>query len=118
MDKVEKTTKYQLGGRTGKGFMPGKSGNPAGRPKGSPNFSTKFKQLIDRVAADEQVSSEEIEERLIEVGYKGAKSGDYKFWKDIHDRVYGQATQNLNIDGKLEIDELSREKAKKALRDI
>ena len=28
----EKTTK-KLGGITGKGFMPGKSGNPSGRPK-------------------------------------------------------------------------------------
>lgn len=28
-----KTTKKQRGGVTGKGFMPGKSGNPGGRPK-------------------------------------------------------------------------------------
>lgn len=30
-----KTTK-KLGGSTGKGFMPGKSGNPSGRPKSKP----------------------------------------------------------------------------------
>ena len=29
-----KATPKQLGGATGKGFMPGQSGNPAGRPKG------------------------------------------------------------------------------------
>lgn len=32
---VDKITGKQLGGATGKGFMPGQSGNPAGRPKGS-----------------------------------------------------------------------------------
>ena len=33
--KRGKTTKGLLGGITGKGFMPGVSGNPSGRPKGS-----------------------------------------------------------------------------------
>ncbi|MAH46481.1 hypothetical protein CMI37_11655 [Candidatus Pacearchaeota archaeon] len=31
---VDKQRPKQLGGATGKGFMPGKSGNPKGRPKG------------------------------------------------------------------------------------
>lgn len=35
--KVEPTTGKQLGGATGKGFRPGQSGNPAGRPKGTRN---------------------------------------------------------------------------------
>ena len=36
MDNVEineKTTEKKLGGITGKGFMPGQSGNPGGRPR-------------------------------------------------------------------------------------
>lgn len=33
VENNKKTTK-KLGGCTGKGFMPGKSGNPGGRPKG------------------------------------------------------------------------------------
>ena len=32
VDMQHKTTVKKLGGVTGKGFMPGKSGNPAGRP--------------------------------------------------------------------------------------
>lgn len=32
---VERTTDKQRGGITGKGFLPGQSGNPAGRPPGS-----------------------------------------------------------------------------------
>src|SRR5262249_51001190 len=32
----EPTTSYMLGGITGKGFLPGVSGNPSGRPKSTP----------------------------------------------------------------------------------
>lgn len=38
MDTVDNNTEnkeYKLGGVTGKGFMPGVSGNPGGRPKGT-----------------------------------------------------------------------------------
>ena len=43
----EKTTK--LGGITGKGFMPGKSGNPSGRPKGTMKsyLTKKFIEMSD-----------------------------------------------------------------------
>ena len=35
-ENVNKTTKKQIGGITGKGFRPGQSGNPKGRPGGRP----------------------------------------------------------------------------------
>lgn len=46
MSDVDKTTEKQLGGATGKGFMPGQSGNPAGRPKGSISPITRVKQIF------------------------------------------------------------------------
>ena len=39
---------YQLGGRSGKGFMPGQSGNPAGRPK-----KPTLKETIERILSEE-----------------------------------------------------------------
>jgi hypothetical protein len=39
---------YQLGGRSGKGFMPGQSGNPAGRPK-----KPTLKETIERLLQEE-----------------------------------------------------------------
>jgi hypothetical protein len=43
---VDNTTQKQRGGITGKGFLPGKSGNPDGRPRGTRNISTKNKWKI------------------------------------------------------------------------
>jgi hypothetical protein len=39
----------KLGGRSGKGFMPGKSGNPLGHPKGVPNFAHRYKKLCEKM---------------------------------------------------------------------
>jgi hypothetical protein len=41
---------YQLGGITGKGFMPGVSGNPSGRPKGTLKdyVRRKFMEMSDQ----------------------------------------------------------------------
>ena len=50
------TTTKQLGGITGKGFMPGQSGNPGGRPKDS------LKNYIAKKLAD--MSDEEKEKWL------------------------------------------------------
>lgn len=50
MDGVEYTTPQQpklKGGITGKGWLPGQSGNPAGRPKGSVSIRDKIRQYLE-----------------------------------------------------------------------
>lgn len=44
---VEISTEKQRGGITGKGFTPGVSGNPLGRPKGSISIKDKVRQYLE-----------------------------------------------------------------------
>lgn len=44
---VEISTEKQRGGITGKGFTPGVSGNPLGRPKGSISIKDKIRQYLE-----------------------------------------------------------------------
>jgi hypothetical protein len=78
-------------------FKKGESGNPAGRPKGSINFATKFRKFIEKVAEQNEITPEEVEEQLMAIGFKEAKGGNYSFWRDIHDRIYGRPDTNLDI---------------------
>lgn len=77
-------------------FLPGVSGNPDGRPKGAENFATKWKKAIEKIADANNTDPDDIERQLLLVGYKKAKDGDYQFYRDIFDRVYGKPQQSID----------------------
>ena len=64
--------------------------NPNGRPKGALDFKTKWEVFIDKVAKSNNLTPQEIDEQLFAVGFKKAKEGDYAFYRDLHDRLYGK----------------------------
>lgn len=70
--------------------------NIEGRPKGAENFSTKWRAFIEKVAKQNNLTPNEIDEQLLAVGFKKAKEGDYNFYRDVHDRVYGRPTQPID----------------------
>ena len=74
-----------LGGITGKGFMPGQSGNPKGRPRGT--------GLTDRLRAI--VEADNAAEELMQAGYNAAKKGDFRFWQEILNRLEGKVPDRL-----------------------
>lgn len=114
------TTKPEIAGkkqgRNPNGTFPkGVSGNPAGKPKGTESFATKFYRVIDKLAKQNDLTPDEIEEQLILVGYKKAKDGDYNFYRDLHDRVHGRAPQTINVDADIHTDDGLTKEEKEAL---
>ena len=83
-------------------FKKGESGNPDGRPKDSISFKTKWLKFIDKIAAQNNMTPSDVDEKMLEVAYKQILSGDFKFWKDIIDRLYGTPINNVDVmsDGK------------------
>jgi len=77
-------------------FKPGQSGNPAGKPKGSLNFSTKFKIAIDKLGKKNKITGDELEEQIIQMAIKKAREGDLGFYRDVMDRVYGKPQQSVD----------------------
>lgn len=74
-------------------------GNPGGgRPNGSLDFKTKFELFLDKLAKQNDMTPQEIDEQLFAVAYKKAKEGDYQFWRDVHDRIYGKPLQKNETD--------------------
>lgn len=89
-------------------FVPGQSGNPAGRPIGSKRVSTVIKEMLEKIAPQEVLDVEAIKElcpkkptladviaaRLLLESAKGQP------WaiKETLDRVEGKPTQTIDVD--------------------
>lgn len=81
-------------------FVPGVSGNPEGKPKGTLSFATKFNQAIEKLAETNQISGDELELQIVQMAIKKAREGDYQFYRDVMDRVYGRPVQTTELTGR------------------
>jgi len=96
-ENVETTTKKQLGGITGKGFVPGRSGNPAGRPKGSFSLVEMIKKKLQEIPeGKDKTYAEYFVEQIMK---KSVIEGDTSMMKDMINRVDGMPRQNIGLDG-------------------
>lgn len=90
--------------------------NLNGRPKGVENFTTKWRKAVEKIAQMNNISEDEVEMQLLLTGYKKAKEGEYSFYKDIHDRIYGKAPQTIELSADLKTeDSLSKEQKQNLL---
>ena len=71
--------------------------NKEGRPKGSRDFATDFDEVVKDIAKENNLTVSDVRKVLLKQAYKQAKDGNYSFYKDIHDRVYGQAQSKTDI---------------------
>jgi hypothetical protein len=77
----------------------GESGNPNGRPKGSRNYKTLFREAYMTIAKDLKLGKDP-DALLVEIlkrGIKEALKGNYPFYKDIMDRLYGKPKSEASV---------------------
>jgi hypothetical protein len=90
-----KETTKNLGGVTGKGFMPGVSGNPEGRPR---------RRLIDQALEELlQTKDSELATEIAGVLVTLARQGDIKAIQLIAERTQGKPKQAIGLSGEVGI---------------
>lgn len=93
--KVEKTTPKQLGGVTGKGFMPGVSGNPNGRPPGSGiSITTEIKKKLDETPEGQKATYLQL--LINRIMKQAIQDGDQQMITKIWNYVDGMPKQSID----------------------
>ncbi len=94
---VDKTTEKQLGGATGKGFIPGESGNPKGRPKGSVSIITEIKKILQEIpnAEDKKTYAQKLARIIVE---QAVEKADKEMIKLICNYIDGMPKQTFGLD--------------------
>jgi hypothetical protein len=90
-NKVRPQTKHL------KPCKPGETANPNGRPLGQRNYATIYREALIKLGQLNNKKPEELELDLVLSGFTNARKGDYRFYKDVLDRVHGTAVQNTDI---------------------
>ena len=78
-------------------FQKGQSGNPLGRPLGTKNFATDFDEVVEEIAKVNNITASEARKILLRAAYSEAKNKNFPYYKDIMDRYYGKAQENLDV---------------------
>ncbi len=71
-----------------KPFPPGVSGNPSGREKGSLSIMKVIREILNN-----EKSGAKRTKKISEVMLKAAEDGDYRFFKELLDRIDGPVKQ-------------------------
>ena len=80
------------GGITGKGWLPGKSGNPGGQRKGK-RITTLIHEALER-----EHDGKRVVEALAEIIIREALKGDFRFAKEILERIDGKVPDRITGD--------------------
>jgi hypothetical protein len=98
MAKQSKSPEKQAINRNPDGTFPkGVSGNPGGKTEGTLSFKTKWFNFIEKVAKQNDITPDEVDEQLLAVAFKQAKDANYPFYRDIQDRVHGKASESMDV---------------------
>lgn len=76
--------------------------NPKGRGKGVLNYATLRERAIRKLAEKNNKTPDEIEDEINANALLEARKGNYSFYKDDKDRLYGTATHKVEFKGEIE----------------
>lgn len=71
--------------------------NLQGRPEGRRSFTTLFKEAIEKIAKERKLPIEDPEVELVVRAIVEALKGNYQYYKDIMDRLYGKPKETHEI---------------------
>ena len=85
--------------------------NPAGKPIGLKNFETDFDDAVKEIAEEKGITIGEARNILFKKAYTEAEKGNFPYYRDIIDRLYGKVVEktetksanlnyNINADAK------------------
>tara|TARA_R100000353_G_scaffold13829_1_gene13858 strand:+ start:69 stop:410 length:342 start_codon:yes stop_codon:yes gene_type:complete len=85
-----------------KHFEKGKSGNPAGRPKGSKNRSTIIKEILNLMVQVKDHNGDEVwqsnEYRMVQAMVnKAIEKGDVAAFNALYDNLYGKLKDTVDM---------------------
>lgn len=89
---VEEQRQNNVGGITGKGFLPGQSGNPNGRPKGR-TLTALLRERLETVA--DESTGETYGEQLAKAWVDAALDGNVAAIKEALDRTEGKVPDKI-----------------------
>ena len=84
----------------------GQTANPNGRPLGQRNYATIYREALIKLATLNDKSPEELENEILSSGILNARKGDYRFYKDILDRLHGTPVQKIENETVLRVEKL------------
>ena len=90
--------------------------NPNGRPKGQRDYATIYKEALIILADKNSTTPEALEAEMVANGALLARKGDYRFYKDVLDRIHGQAVQKIEANVDFQNEE-AIQKANKLIKD-
>jgi hypothetical protein len=98
-DDAQEQPKNNVGGITGKGFTPGRSGNPGGRPRGSKSLRNLLIEALRKKTKDAKGNEREYYDLLVEAIVLNAAKGNAALVKLIFDYHEGPPVQKHELAG-------------------
>jgi hypothetical protein len=97
--KISEKISERVQNKNLKPFPKGVSGHPEGHPKGKPNYNTLREKAIIDLGKETGMTPAEVDKEIIKSAIKEAMGGNFQFYRDDKDRVFGQSVSRSEIGG-------------------